>query len=184
VAPKAAAPKPAAKPAVPSKPRRPRIPFPKKNAPPSEAEFAARLPIAAGKRFEAARAFLKKQKGISEELYYFGPKTGWAYRYLRNVQQSICSILIHDERLLGMVALEPGAVAAIDWQALSPVGQQARKIAHGSPALLWLDLPLEASGAADFKAIIKAKLGALPVLPPPVPGPAPAAGAPPARPTR
>ena len=117
---------------------------------------------------------------MSEELYYFGPKTGWAYRYLRNVQQSICSILIHDQQLLGMMALDPEAVAAIDWPALSPVGQRARKLAHGSPALLWLDLPLEGSGAADFKAIIKAKLGALPVLPPPPPAPP----APPARPTR
>jgi hypothetical protein len=112
---------------------------------------------------------LKKQKGIGEELYYYGPKTGWAYRYLRNVQQSICSILIHDERLLGIVALDPPATAAIEWDALSPVGQRARKLAHGSPTLLWIDLPLEGSGAADFKAIIKAKLGALPMLPPPPP---------------
>jgi hypothetical protein len=123
---------------------------------------------------------VKKQKGITEELYYFGPKTGWAYRYLRNVQQSICSILIHDEQLLGMVALDPAAVTAIDWQALSPVGQRARKLAHGSPALIWLDLPLEGSGAADFKVIIKAKLDTLPVLPPPPP----ASPAPSARPTR
>ena len=49
---------------------------------------------------------------------------------MRNVQQSICSILIHDEQLLGIVALDPGASAAIEWQALSPVAQRARKAAH------------------------------------------------------
>jgi hypothetical protein len=149
-----------------------RIAFPRKNSPPTEAEFTARLPIAAGKRFDMARAFLKKQKGISEELYYYGPKTGWAYRYLRNVQQSICSIMIHDEQLLGIVALDPAASTAIDWSALSPVAQRARKLAHGSPALLWLDVPLDGSGAGDFKAIIRAKLAVLPVLPPPPPPPA------------
>ncbi len=114
---------------------------------------------------------------MSEELYYYGPKTGWALRYLRNVQQSICSILIHDERLLGIVGLDPAAYGAVDWEALSPVGQRARKLAHGSPALLWVDVPLDGSGAADFKAIVRAKLAVLPMLPPPPPPPAnPAAG--------
>ena len=115
------------------------------------------------------RAFLKKQKGVTEELYYYGPKTGWAFRYLRNVQQSIASIMIHDERLLGVVALDPAAAAAVDWAELSPVGQKARKLAHGSPILIWLDLPLDGSGAADFKHLLKAKLGTLPMLPPPPP---------------
>jgi hypothetical protein len=115
------------------------------------------------------RGFLTKQRGVTEELYYYGPKTGWALRYLRNVQQSICSILIHDERLLGVVALDSATSAAIDWPALSPVGQKAKKLAHGSPALLWLDLPLDGSGAADFRAVLKAKLKTLPLLPPPPP---------------
>ena len=126
------------------------------------------------------RGFLKKQKGVTEELYYYGPKTGWAYRYLRNIQQSIGSIMIHDERLLGVVALDPAAVAAVEWDDLSPVAQKARKLAHGSPALLWLDLPLDGTGAGDFKRLLKAKLGTLPVMPPPPP-PAAAAGARPGR---
>ncbi len=125
------------------------------------------------------RGFLKKQRGVTEEFYFYGPKTGWAYRYLRNVQQSIGSIMIHDERLLGIVALDPAATAAIDWPALSPVAQRARKLAHGSPTLLWLDLPLDGSGAADFKAVIKAKLAALPHLPPPPPPPSAGTPAPP-----
>ena len=37
------------------------------------------------------RAFLKKQRGVTEDLYFFGPKTGWAYRYLRDARQSIAS---------------------------------------------------------------------------------------------
>ena len=118
------------------------------------------------------RAFLKKQRGVTEDLYFFGPKTGWAYRYLRDARQSVASILIHDEQLLGVVALDPAATGAIDWKELSAVGQKAKRLAHGSPALLWIDLPLDGTGAGDFKAVVKAKLGALPRVPPPPPPPA------------
>ncbi len=152
--------KAAAKPAAP-KPHKPRAAFPKKNLPPNETEFSARLPLALGKRFETVRAFLKKQPGVSEELYYYGPKTGWAYRYVRG-PQSLCSIVIHDERLMGIVALDPAAQTAIVWEGLSPVGQKARKVAHGSPALLWIDVPFEGAGAKDFQAMLKAKLRTLP----------------------
>jgi hypothetical protein len=169
-----AAPKPVAKPAaakpatakptaakpVGAKPHKPRAAFPKKNQPPTEAEFSARLPLALGKRFEGVRAFLKKQPGVSEELYYYGPKTGWAYRYVRG-PQSLCSIVIHDERLMGIVALDPAAQTAIVWEGLSPAGQKARKVAHGSPALLWIDVPFEGAGAKDFQAMLKAKLRTL-----------------------
>lgn len=167
------APKADSKPAA-KAPLKLRVAFPKKNQQPTAAEFAARLPLAAGKRFELVRGFLKKQKGISEELYFYGPKTGWAYRYLRDEQQSVCSVMIHQDRLLGIVALDPAAMAGIDWPSLSPVAQKAKRIAHGSPALLWLDVPLEGTGAADFRALLKAKLKALPVLPPPPPPRAPA----------
>jgi hypothetical protein len=173
--------KPAARPArsaakavAPEKPEtraRPKVAFGKKNQPPTEAEFAARLPLAVGKRFEAVRGFLKKQKGISEDLYFYGPKTGWAYRYLRNGPQSVCSLMIHQDQLLGIVALDPVAMAGVDWAALSPVAQKAKRLAHGSPALLWIDVPLEGTGAGDFRALLKAKLKTLPVLPPPPPPP-------------
>jgi hypothetical protein len=150
--------KPAAKPAAKAQAR---APFPKKNLPPSEAEFSARLPLALGKRFELVRAFIKKQPGIREDLYYYGPKTGWAYRYLRGTQ-SICSIVIHDERLMGIVALDAAAQTAIVWEGLSPVAQKARKLAHGSPALIWVDVPFEGTGAKDFQALLKGKLRTLP----------------------
>jgi hypothetical protein len=156
--------------AAPSRrPARSKIAFPKKSSPPSETEFAARLPLGAGKRLEMVRGFLKKQKGVTEELYYYGPKTGWAFRYLRNLQQSICSIMLHDERLLGILSMDTASRAAVGWAELSPVGQKAKKLAHGSPALLWIDVPLDGSGAADFKALLKAKLKAVPLLPPPPP---------------
>jgi hypothetical protein len=150
--------KPASKPPG-EKARNPRAAFPKKNQPPTEAEFAARLPLAIGKRFETVRAFLKKQPGVSEDLYYYGPKTGWAYRYVRG-PQSVCSIVIHDERLMGIVALDPAAQTAVVWEGLSPIGQKARKVAHGSPTLLWIDVPFEGAGAKDFQAMLKAKLRA------------------------
>lgn len=149
----------------------PKVAFPRKNQPPTETEFAARLPLAVGKRFEMVRAFLKKQKGVGEDLFFFGPRTGWAFRYLRDGQQSVCSVMIHQGQLLGIVALDPAAGASVDWATLSPVAQKARRLAHGSPSLLWLDVPLEGSGAADFRALLKAKLKALPVLPPPPPPP-------------
>jgi hypothetical protein len=157
-----------AKPAVPKPPAagKPRAAFPKKNQPPSEAEFSARLPLALGKRFEGVRGFLKKQPGVSEELYYYGPKTGWAYRYVRG-PQSLCSIVIHDERLMGIVALDPAAQTAVVWEGLSPIGQKARKVAHGSPALLWVDVPFDGSGSKDFQAMLKAKLRTLPSTPGP-----------------
>ncbi|MEA2695780.1 MAG: hypothetical protein QOI66_51 [Myxococcales bacterium] len=169
---KASAPKPA-KPEKPAKPAK--VAFPKKNQAPSETEFAARLPMAAGKRFEMVRAFLKKQKGVAEELFFYGPKTGWAYRYVRDGQQSVCSMMIHQDRLLGIVALDPAAMAGVDWPALSPVAQKAKRLAHGSPVLQWIDVPLEGTGAADFRALLKAKLKALPIMPPPTP-PARASG--------
>jgi hypothetical protein len=163
-APKAAPAKAAEKPkaaAVAAKPHKARAAFPKKNLAPSEAEFAARLPLAQGKRFETVRAFLKKQAGVKEDLYYYGPKTGWAYRYVRG-PQSLCSIVIHDDRLMGIVALDPAAQSAIVWEGLSPIAQRARKVAHGSPSLLWLDVPFEGTGAKDFQALLKGKLRTLP----------------------
>jgi hypothetical protein len=155
---------PAAKPGKP-----PRAAFPKKNLPPSEAEFSARLPLALGKRFETVRAFLKKQPGVAEDLYYYGPKTGWAYRYVRG-PQSLCSIVIHDDRLMGIVALDAAAQTAIVWEGLSPVAQRARKVAHGSPALLWIDVPFDGTGAKDFQALLKGKLRTLPPVAPAPPG--------------
>jgi hypothetical protein len=149
---------PPAKPAP--KTKAAKVAFPRKNQPPKDREFVARLPIAVGKRFESVRAFLKKQKGVTEELYYYGPKLGWAYRYLR-AGQSLCSIGIHGPGLVGILALDATAQAAVTWSDLTPAGQKARKVAHGTPALLWLDVPLDAPGATDFKTILKAKLRAM-----------------------
>jgi hypothetical protein len=143
----------------PSKPARVaavKVAFPKKGQPPSPTEFAARLPAPVGKRFEAVRTFLGKQ-GAREDLYYYGPKTGWAYRYLDG-ETSLCSIVILDGKLIGVIALDAAAQARVAWNDLSDVTKQARRVAHGTPALLWLDVPLDGSGAADFKALLKAKL--------------------------
>ncbi|HEY6476058.1 MAG TPA: DUF3788 family protein [Polyangia bacterium] len=148
---------PKAKASAPARPApAPKVAFPKKAAPPTDAEFAARLPAPVGKRFEAVRVYLKKQQ-ISEDFYYYGPRTGWAYRYLRD-ETSLCSIMILKGRLYGIVALDADAQAKVAWKALSDVGRHARKIAHGTPALLWLDVPLDGAGATDFKALLKAKL--------------------------
>lgn len=155
--------KPAAKPApkpkagaAPKASAAPKVAFPKKATPPTDAEFAARLPAPVGKRFEAVRAFLEKQEA-SEDFYYYGPRTGWAYRYLLG-GTSLCSIMILRGRLTGIVALDAAAQANVAWAELSDVGKRARKVAHGTPALLWLDVPLDSTGAADFKALLKAKL--------------------------
>jgi hypothetical protein len=149
---------------------RPKVPFPHKAHPPSETEFLARLPLPIGKRFEAVRTFMKKQKGVAEDLYFYGPKTGWAFRYLRGAH-SLATVMIHDDHLLGIVSLEADVLAAVDFARLSQIGQRAHAVAHGSPSLLWLDIPLDGAGAADFKILLKAKLNALPVLPPPPPPP-------------
>jgi hypothetical protein len=134
----------------------PKVAFPKKATPPTDAEFVARLPAPVGKRFEGVRAFLKKHE-VSEDFYYYGPRTGWAYRYLRE-ETSLCSIMLLKGRLYGIVALDADAQAKVSWEALTEVGKRARKLAHGTPALLWLDVPLDGTGATDFKALLKAKL--------------------------
>jgi hypothetical protein len=134
----------------------PKVAFPKKAAPPTDAEFAARLPAAVGKRFEAVRVYLKKQEA-AEDFYYYGPRTGWAYRYQQG-ETSLCSIMLLRGRLTGIVALDAAAQSKVAWGTLTDVGKNARKLAHGTPALLWLDVPLDGTGATDFKALLKAKL--------------------------
>jgi hypothetical protein len=159
--------KPAAKPAPKSKASpaakpspAPKVAFPKKSTPPTDAEFGARLPAAVGKRFEAVRAYLDKQEA-TEEFYYYGPRTGWAYRYLRG-ETSLCSIMILKGRLYGIIALDAAAQAKVPWDTLTEVTKRARKQAHGTPALLWLDVPLDGTGATDFKSLLKAKLVGVP----------------------
>lgn len=145
--------------AVPGK-AAPKVAFPKKNQPPTAAAFAARLPIALGKRFEMARSFLLRQTGIKEDVYFYGPKTGWALRYLVQ-DHPLCALLLHGDLPVGIVSLPEAIAAAVDWKGLSSTGQAARKNAHGSPSLLWLDIPLAGTGAADFKAILRVKLASM-----------------------
>jgi hypothetical protein len=134
----------------------PKVAFPKKGQPPTHAEFAARLPAPVGKRFDVLRTFLKKQ-GAAEDFFYYGPRTGWGYRLMKD-EQSICSIVLSAGRLVGIVALDGAAQGQVGWDGLSDVGRRARKLAHGTPALLWIDVPLDGTGANDFKVLLKAKL--------------------------
>lgn len=143
-----------------AKPRKPQPAFPKKNTPPTAAAFAARLPLALGKRFDLVRSYLLGQEGVKEDIFFYGPESGWAIRYLLGTRP-LCSLHIYDERPVGIISLEPDAIAGIDWKGLSPAGRTARKQAHGSPSLLWLDVDLEGTGAADFRAILRAKLATL-----------------------
>ena len=152
--------KPSAKTIPPAASKPPKVAFPKKNQPPTAAAFAARLPLTLGKRFEMARSYLLRQKDVREDVYFYGPKTGWALRYLM-AEQPLCSLLLHEDSPVGIVALSASAAAAVDWKALSPVGQLAHKHAHGSPSMLWLDVPLAGNGAADLKAILRVKLATL-----------------------
>jgi len=149
--------KPQAKAPAPEKARpAAKVAFPKKAQPPTHAEFAARLPAPVGKRFDVLRTFLKKQ-GAAEDFFFYGPRTGWGYRHMKDAQ-SLCSIVLSAGRLVGIVALDGAAQAKIAWDDLSDVARRARKLAHGTPALLWLDVPLDGTGANDFKALLKAKL--------------------------
>lgn len=138
----------------------PKVAFPKKNQPPTAAAFAARLPLTLGKRFEMVRSYLLRQKDVREDVYFYGPKTGWALRYLIG-DRPLCSLLLYEDAPVGIVALSADASAAVDWKSLSPVGQLARKHAHGSPSMLWLDVPLAGNGAIDFKAVLRVKLAML-----------------------
>jgi hypothetical protein len=156
----------------PPRPTRSKVPFAKPGEPPTEAELLARLPLATGKKLDAVRTFLKKQKRVAEDLYFYGPKTGWAFRYLRG-SHSVATIMIHGDHLMGIVALDAAALQTIDFSSLSEAARQAHRMAHGSPSLLWLDLPLEGSGASDFKSLLRSKLKSLPAPGPPPPPPPP-----------
>jgi hypothetical protein len=149
--------------AQPARQRAPRPAFPKKNQPPTPPAFAAQLPLALGKRLDQIRTFLLKQKGVREDVYFYGPESGWALRYLHE-SKPLCSLHIHDQRPVGIISLEAAAVEQIDWKALSPAGRKARQQAHGSPSLLWLDVPLEEDGASDFRSMLRAKLATLTTL--------------------
>jgi len=135
----------------------PKVAFAKKSQPPPIAAFSALLPLPLGKRLEKVRGFLTKQKNVAEDVYYYGPRSGWGLRYLL-AGQALCTLLVHRGRPLGIVSLDGPAREAVDWKALSAVGQKARRAAHGSPALLWLDVPLDGDGAGDLKALLKAKI--------------------------
>jgi len=152
--------KPSTKTLPPAAGKPPKVAFPKKNQPPTAAAFAARLPLTLGKRFEMARSYLLRQKDVREDVYFYGPKTGWALRYLLG-EQPLCSLLLHEDSPVGIVALSAPAAAAVDWKSLSAVGQLAHKHAHGSPSMLWLDVPLAGNGAADLKSILRVKLATL-----------------------
>jgi len=138
----------------------PKVAFPKKNQAPTAAAYASLLPLPLGKRFEAVRGFLRKQKDVTEDVYFYGPKSGWGLRYLAG-QRPLCTLFVHGARPLGILALDAAASALVDWKGLSPVGRNARRSAHGSPSLLWLDVPLDGAGAADFKTLARAKVTAL-----------------------
>ena len=60
-------------------------------------------------------------------------------------------------RLIGVRCSEL-ADRLVEGVAFSEVARRARKVAHGTPALLWLDVPLDGTGATDFKTLLKAKL--------------------------
>jgi hypothetical protein len=149
-----------AKMSPPGRVSKPQGAFPKKNQPPTAAAFAARLPLALGKRFDQARSFLLKHRGVREDVFFYGPESGWALRYLHE-GRPLCSLHIHDEQPIGILSIDASAAAGIDWKGLSPIGHRARKQAHGSPSLLWLDIPLEGTGASDFKMVLRAKLASV-----------------------
>ena len=110
--------KPSAKTNPPATAKPPKVAFPKKSQPPTAAAFAARLPLTLGKRFEMARYFILRQKDAREDLYFYGPKTGWALRYLVG-EQPLCSLLLHEDSPVGIVALSASASAAVDWKRAS-----------------------------------------------------------------
>jgi hypothetical protein len=155
--------RPAAKPLEAKRPRpapAPRVAFGKKNQPPTADAFAAHLPMPLGKRLDSTRRFLLKQKEVTEDVFFYGPRSGWGLRYLA-AGRPVCSLFVHEARPLAILSLDAAAVESVDWKALSDVAQKARRAAHGSPELLWVDVPLDGSGAADLKALLKAKLGSL-----------------------
>src|SRR5438067_675860 len=84
-----------------------KVAFPKKNQPPTPPAFAALLPLALGKRLESVRTFLLKQHSVIEDVYFYGPKSGWGLRY-RLDGRPLCALFVHGHRPLGIVSLDSG----------------------------------------------------------------------------
>jgi hypothetical protein len=141
----------------------PKVAFPKRSQPPTAPAFAAQLPLSSGKRFEAVRTFLTKQKDVTEDVFFYGPRSGWGLRYM-SAGRVLCTLLIHGGVPMGIVSLDGPTNEGIDWSHLSEVGQRAHQAAHGSPSLLWLDIPLDGNGSNDFKTLVKAKANNLRAL--------------------
>ena len=73
----------------------------------------------------------------------------------------LCTLLIHGGVPMGIVSLDGPTSESVEWKALSDVGQRAHRAAHGSPSLIWLDVPLDGTGSNDFKTLVKAKVTTL-----------------------
>ena len=147
-----------AKAPAPEKPRAaPKVAFPKKGQPPTHTEFAARLPAPVGKRFEALRAYLKKQGG-DRGLLLLRPALRLGVPLHEGRSVALFDPAVRRAAGRHRRARRHRAGGDRVGRTLSDVARRARKLAHGTPALLWLDVPLDGTGATDFKALLKAKL--------------------------
>lgn len=131
--------------------------FPSKRQPPQPETYAASLPPADARRLEAIRVWLTKQKGVSEALFYYGPSSGWGLRYLLE-RVPLCALFVMGQRPVAVVHLDATADAEVDWESLSESAREARQVAEGGAAQIWLDLPLTSKGQADLRTLVKARL--------------------------
>ena len=133
--------------------------FAAKKQRPSVEDFALALEAADAKRWEATRAFLAKQAGVEEHVFYYGSQTGWGLRYLAS-RAPLCALLVNSGKPFAVVAVTQQASAEVDWAELSNTTQAAKLNAEGTqaPDKFWLNVALDAKGQSDIRALVRARL--------------------------
>ena len=138
---------------------KPRPAFASKTQPPSADEFGRALDPAEGKRFEGTRSFLSRQKGVEEDVFFYGPQTGWGLRY-RDRGAPLCALLVSGQKPFAVVAMTKSVADEIEWSELADATQRAKLEADGTQPgeHFWLDLHLDAKGHNDLRVLVKARL--------------------------
>lgn len=137
-----------------------RAAFGSRKQPPQREEFAAKLEPAAAKRFESTRAWLTKQRGVVEDLHFYGATAGWGLRYTA-FGHPVCALFIAGENALAVASLDAASDEAVEWEELSEATRSSRQLAQGNAAHMWVDVPLDAKGHIDLRTVVKARLATL-----------------------
>ncbi len=135
--------------------------FATKKQPPSADDLLTALEPADSKRLESTRSFLQRHKGVTEDVFFYGPQAGWGLRYLVE-GAPLCALLVCGQKPFAVVALPAESRGRVDWAEVSAATQAAKQEAEikadPSSGAAWIDLLLNAKGQSDLRLLVKARL--------------------------